>query len=44
MRRIVNTMILESLEKSLKLNDYDVMGDLNEHIEHIDAIMGYYHA
>lgn len=42
-RQILGGRIPRSLEKPLRLQNYDGKGDLNEHIKHIDIMLDYYH-
>lgn len=41
---ILNNKNLKSLEKPLKLKNYDMTEDPNENIEHVDSLLDYYHA
>lgn len=40
---ILENRIYRSLEKPLKLSEYDRIGDPDEHIEHINNRVNYYH-
>lgn len=40
---IMDTRISESLEKPLKLNSYTVKGDLDDHVQHVDDRLNFYH-
>lgn len=42
--RILATIIPMSVTKPLKFGDYEGIGDLDEHVKHIDNRLGYYHA
>ncbi|CAI8590956.1 unnamed protein product [Vicia faba] len=41
---LLNNEIPRSLEKPQKIQSYDETGDLDEHIEHMDNQLDYYHA
>lgn len=42
--KILNSRIPKSLDKPPKLDIYNCKGDPNEHVEHIDTILNYYHS
>lgn len=40
--RILNSQIQKSLEKPMKLNNYDGKGDLDKYVRHVDDRLNYY--